>query len=286
MRKKTLKVAFDELTAEVDSLLANNRLSYVQRFHQAMPLVSAFLNSVKQQRLALGFKDESAEIEFFKLEKPSYYAFKIYVVGWFTLMNGKPIGTASQLHAYYSEELRFVQRFFRQHAFHYHYFKSRMSEMDHLLFLRGVEQSTLVLPEWTVMDASFCTTGDYLFAKFKAYERLQDLILQELRHTPQDRSLMASTEVRTTSKVLDWTGEVVNLVELGYGLYTSGQIGGGKASLAEIFRWLESSFGLSIGIPANRLREIKRRKRMEKLHFILLMQEMLSQYIDESEGLR
>lgn len=293
MRRKTVKVAFREMTAEVDLLLKKEKLSLTERFNHAMPLVVEFLDFARKERLALGFADKFEEIYFFKFEKPEYYAMKIYVAGWFTLMNGRPKGTAVQLREYYSEELRFIYRFFAQHAFHYQYYRSGMTELDELLFVRGVDVSPVFVLELPELDASFCTSGDYLFAKFMAYERLQELIISELDKL--DGSVVGvvagavgrvgGSVVAGSGKVLDWTGEVINLVELGYALYVSGQIGGGKASLADIFRWLESSFGVEIGIPANRLREIKRRKRMEKLHFILLMQEMLTEYIDKSEGL-
>ena len=162
-----------------------------------------------------------------------------------------------------------------------------MTELDEILFVRGVEVSPVFILEVPELDTSFCTSGDYMFAKFIAYERIQELILSELDQldTGERMVISAGNPVIVGGKVMEWTGEVINLVELGYALYVSGQIGGGKVGLGEIFRWLESSFGVEIGIPANRLREIKRRKRMEKLHFILSLQEMLTQYIDKSEGL-
>ncbi|WP_461791639.1 RteC domain-containing protein [Pedobacter sp.] len=291
MRRKTVKVAFRELRNEVDGLLGNEGLSLVERFNGAMPLVVEFLEFARSERLLLGFGDRMEEIYFFKFEKPEYYAMKIYLAGWFTLMNGRPKGTAEQLRSYYSEELRFICRFFGQHAFHYQYFRSGMTELDELLFVRGAEVSPVFVMEVPELDGNFCTSGDYLFAKFLAYERLQDLIISEMdkldmgSRNPSVVDGAGAVVSSGATKVLDWTGEVINMVELGYALWVSGQIGGGKASLADIFRWLESSFGLEIGIPANRLREIKRRKRMEKLHFILLMQEMLSDYIDRSEGM-
>lgn len=277
------------MTAEVDLLLGNETLSLTERFNQAMPMVTKFLDFARQERLVLGFADRFEEIYFFKFEKPEYYAMKIYVANWFTLMNGRPKGTAVQLREFYSEELRFIYRFFAQHAFHYQYYRSGMTELDELLFVRGVDVSPVFVLEVPELDASFCTSGDYLFAKFMAYERLQELVLGELDQLEvRERSVLSVVGAGaggSAAKVFDWTGEVINLVELGYALYVSGQIGGGKAGLGEIFRWLETSFGVEIGIPANRLREIKRRKRMEKLHFILLMQEMLTEYIDKSEGL-
>ncbi|HVW98708.1 MAG TPA: RteC domain-containing protein [Mucilaginibacter sp.] len=280
MRKKTLKVAFREVRAEVQSLLANDSLSLVERFNQAMPLVTDLLNFARREKTAAAFKDKFEEIYFFKFEKPEYYAQKIYLAGWFALMNRRPAGTEKMLRAYLLEELRLIARFFGQQAFHYQYFRSGFTEMDELLFLRGVEVSPIHLPEVPELDPKFSTAGDYLFAKFIAYEALQEFILSELKKL--DKAAPAGL---APAKVFDWTGEVINLVELGYALYVSKQLNEGKASLSEIFRWLETSFGVEVGIPANRLREIKRRKRLNKLHFLLLLQESLLDYIDQSEAL-
>lgn len=281
MRKKTLKVAFRELCAEVKSITSNESLPLVERFNQAMPLVTEFLNFTRQEKAAAAFKDKFEEIYFFKFEKPEYYAQKIFLAGWFGLMSNRPAGTEEMLRAYLLEELRLIARFFGQQAFHYQYFRSGFTEMDELLFLRGVEVSPIHLPEVPELDPNFSTAGDYLFAKFIAYEALQDFILCEL--TKLDRQVPVGSAA--SAQVFDWTGEVINLVELGYALYVSRQLNNGKASLAEIFRWLEASFGVEIGIPANRLREIKRRKRLNKLHFLLLLQESLLDYIDQSEAL-
>ena len=284
MRRKTLKVAFRELCSEVKTITVNDALSLVERFNQAMPLVTGFLDWARMEKTSTPFKDKFEEIYFFKFEKPEYYAQKIYLTSWFTLMNGRPVGTSEQLRAYYSEELRFICRFFSQHAFHYQYYRSGMTELDELLFVRGMEVSPVFVVEVAELDPTFCTSGDYLFAKFMAYEALQEFLLAQMDGL-DDRKLPNLATLSKPVKVLDWTGEVINLVELGYALYVSGQIGGGKAGLGEIFRWLEASFGVEIGIPANRLREIKRRKRLKKLHFLLLLQERLLEYIDRSEGI-
>lgn len=274
-------MAFRELRAEVDQLLDKADLALVERFNRAMTKVNGFLEMVRKEKTSVPFKDRLEEIYFFKFEKPEYYAQKIFLAGWFALMNARPVGRLD-LERYYEGELRYISRFFHQHAFHYHYYRSGMTELDDLLFVRGTEVPPVFVPEVPELDPTFCTSGDYLFAKFIAYESLQEFISGQLE------ALAISVPLGVTAvptKVMDWSGELINLVELGYALYVSGQIGGGKAGLGEIFRWLENSFGVEIGIPANRFREIKRRKRMEKLHFIHLMQEMLTDYIDRSEGL-
>lgn len=262
----------------------NDALTLTERFNQAMPQVTDFLDYARREKSAKAFRDKFEEIYFFKFEKPEYYAQKIYVAAWFALMNARPRGTMEQLRSYYSEELRFIYRFFRQHAFHYQYYRSGFTEMDELLFLRGAEVRPVFIPEVPELDPSFSTSGDYLFAKFIAYEALQEFIVSEIDQLDARKAPMAVTGTKPV-KALDWTGEVINLVELGYALYVSKQIGGGRASLAEIFRWLESSFGVEIGIPATRLRDIKKRKRLEKLRFMAMMQELLLAYIETEDDL-
>ena len=64
------------------------------------------------------------------------------------------------------------------------------------------------------LDPSFCTIGDYLFAKFIALERLRDIVVTEM----QVPSLAGAGEVRSKKgKELRWTGDSCNLIELAYG---------------------------------------------------------------------
>lgn len=281
MRKKTLKVAFRELREEVKSITSSDTLSLVEKFNQAMPLIAEFLAFARREKTAVAFRDKFDEIYFFKFEKPEYYAQKIFLVGWFNLMNAWPSGTPEMLRAFLLEELNYLSRFFKQHAFHYQYYRAGFTELDELLFMRGAEIQPVFIPEVPELDPGFSTAGDYLFSKFIAYELLQEFILEELKKLDRPAAPMAVL-AGGSAKAFTWTGDSINLVELGYALYLSKQLNDGKAGLTEIFRWLSEAFGVEIGIPASRLREIKKRKRLEKLKFLALMQELLSDYIDKS----
>ncbi|WP_158280700.1 RteC domain-containing protein [Pararcticibacter amylolyticus] len=253
----------------------------MEKFNQAMSLISEFLAFARSEKTAMAFKDKFDEIYFFKFEKPEYYAQKIFLACWFGLMNGKPSGTEQMLRDYWLEELKFISRFFKQHAFHYGYYRSGFTEMDEILFLRGAEVQPVFIPEVPELDPGFSTAGDYLFAKFIAYELLQEFILEQLKELDRPAPVLA-VSAGASLKTFRWTGDSINLVELGYALYLTKQLNDGKAGLTEIFRWLEEAFGLEIGIPANRLREIKNRKRLSKLKYLDSMQEMLMEYIDKS----
>ncbi len=281
MRRKTLKVAFRELCAEVKSITAGDSLSLVEKFNQAMALATEFMAFARREKTMVAFASKFDEIYFFKFEKPEYYAQKIFLVGWFNLMNSWPRGTDEMLRGFLQEELKYISRFFSQYAFHYQYFRSGFTELDELLFLRGAEVKPVIIAEVPELDPGFSTAGDYLFSKFIAYELLQELILEELKKLDRP-AVPVAVMSGSTVKSFSWTGDSINLVELGYALYLSKQLNGGKAGLTEIFRWLGELLGVEIGIPANRLREIKKRKRLDKVKFLALMQELLSDYIEKS----
>ncbi len=115
-----------------------------------------------------------------------------------------------------------------------------------------------------------------------AYEDLRDYILGEL--AALDGEVKANVVIAGKAR-FEWSGEVINLVELGYGIWLSGQLGS-KAGLGEIFPWLEESFGVDIGIPANRFREIKRRKRLSRTRFMDFCKDRLLAYMDEDDAYR
>jgi len=282
MRKNTFKVLFRDLRGRLKVIVASE-VPLVEKFREVLAEVAAFLKQVRDQVTLVGFDSVLDEVYFFKFEKPEFYALQIYHVSLFGLLNGRPVGVPELLRAYYLDELRFIDRFFKQYAFLYEYYRSGFTEMDELLFVRGAEVGFPLLQEMPVLDMKFGTAGDYFFAKFMAYEDLRDYILGELAKLD---GLQSPVLLEQSAARFEWSGEVINLVELGYGIWLSGQVGDGKVGLGEIFNWLEESFGLEIGIPANRFREIKRRKRLSRTHFMDLCREVLIAYMDEDDAYR
>jgi len=283
MRKNNVKQAFRDLRAGL-KVIAGTEKNLSEKFNETIDTINLFLTSLREQVLSVAFKDRFEEIYFFKFEKPEYLALKLYQVHLFTLLSQKPVGPAEIIRAFFMEELRFISRFFKQHTFLYAYFCSGFTELDDLLFIRGAVVSFALLPDAPDNDLEFSSGGDYLFAQFIAYEQLQEYILEELKKLDQQNP--AGALAIGGKKWFDWTGEVINLVELGYAIYLSKQLNEGKAGLQEIFNWLESSFGVEVGIPANRFRELKRRKRLSRTHYTELMRDSLIAYMDDDDALK
>ncbi|WP_179412684.1 RteC domain-containing protein [Mucilaginibacter sp. E4BP6] len=261
--------------------IASEKQSPEKRLSKALQLIRRLLLLLREQVLANSFKDKDEEIHFFKNVKSTFLTAKIFELERYTLEQNKPVGTLEKLRAYYESELDIIQRFFTQHAYLYQYYRAGLTEMDELYFIRRAEVPSVLVPELGEPDPEFSTCGDYLFAKFKAYEDLQEYILEQLRLGTLASQLTLPNTYQ--SKALHWTGESINLVELGYGLLDSRQLNNGQAGVNDIFKWLEDHFNVSIGIPARRFVEIKRRKRLSRTRFLDNLRDSVNKKIEEDE---
>ena len=77
-----------------------------------------------------------------------------------------------------------------------------------------------------------------------------------------------------------WTGKVIDLVELKYGLHVTGSINNGNASLKDIKECLEEAFDVDLGNTSSYFQDIIRRKNGSTT-FLDLMKAKLLQRIDE-----
>ena len=261
--------------------IASKKLSAEKRLSASLQLIRILLHLLREQVLLQPFKDKPDEIYFFKNVKILFLSAKIFELERYNLEQNRPIATWEKLRTYYESELEIIRRFFRQYAYLYQYYRTGLTEMDELYFVRGVEVPAVLIPEFGEPDPEFSTCGDYLFAKFKAYEELQDYILEQIRLGSLASQLILPNGYQ--SKPLYWTGESINLVELGYGLFDSGQLNNGQAGVNDIFKWLEEHFNVSIGIPARRFVEIKRRKRLSRTRFLDNMRESVNKKAEEDE---
>jgi len=83
---------------------------------------------------------------------------------------------------------------------------------------------------------------------------------------------------------MKWTGDTINIVELAYGIWLTGQLNNGNASLNQIVRWLEANLHVSIGVVQRRFIEIERRKRLSPTKYIDKMKETIMQKIDSDNS--
>jgi len=229
--------------------------------------------------LADGFVSEASEIEFFKTCKPAFFALQIYYVELGTVGDGLPQDAVLR-ETYLREQLVFIERFFRQQAFLYQYFKLGAADLDRFYFLRQAVLPDMLMTEMPGCDPEFSTPGDYLFAKFMAYERLREHIGELL--SAKEGSTGSFTSKK--GKALRWTGDTCNLIEVAYGFYDTLQINDGEADLTDIIDWLESTLDVNLSRFYRRFMEIKRRKVLSKTKYLDEMRAAVNKRIDDTDA--
>lgn len=240
------------------------------------------LETLRQQVIAEGFRDEADEIHFFKGIKPAFYCLQIYYIELGTIEDQLPVGDSALQAAYLQEQLRFIERFFRQQAFLYHYYLLGADELDRSYFLRdasGAGILSIALPE---ADPAFSTPCDYLFAKFMAYEMVQAQLLERI-------SVSAEGSVRPgllsrKGIAVRWTADTCNLIELIYGLYETRQVNNGEVDLSDLMDVFEQVFQVNLSRYFHRFTEIKRRKTISKTKFLDQMREAVNQRIEDGDA--
>ncbi|WP_183573816.1 RteC domain-containing protein [Mucilaginibacter sp. X5P1] len=279
------KPKFDRWLAELQAELGNLDgaiIAPLDRLRHTAPLISGIINDIKEEVLKNGFETNDAEIHFFKVVKPGFYALQLFELEWYNLCINKPVGTSEMIRKFYEDELLYLMRFFRNNAFYYQYYRLGASELDQQYFLREGRPGDIPVLDVTDPLPGFSTTLDYLFAKFIAYERLQFYLVDQLTMFYIDKRLeMPLPKLR-------WTGEKINIVELAYGIYFTGQINDGKAEVMEIIAWLNESLALDLS-PDRAYRmflDIKRRKTVSPTRFIDRMCEEVKRHIEDSFSLK
>ncbi|SDL85290.1 RteC domain-containing protein [Pedobacter antarcticus] len=281
MRKNTFKILFRDLKNRL-KLISGHELNLIEKFNEVIGLIAAFHKELNDHVRKIPFKDKFDEIYYHKFERPDYMAIKIYYTLLFKFQCSLPVAVPELRKSCYLEKLKELDNWFRDHRFLYDYYRMGYTDLDEVLFIRGAEVTLPYLQDIPELDKTISTPGDYLFSLFIAYEKLQEYLLTELLKLDQHNPEFSA--ITSPKKSLDWTGEIINLVELGYAIWLSGQLGSGKTGLQEIFNWLEASFGVEVGIPANRFREIKRRKRLSRTRFIDFCKTGLLNYMDDDDA--
>jgi hypothetical protein len=269
LRKKLMNDLF-EIERTENSLEKLTRVSKIM--DRAIQDLNHLLENYK-------FSGDEEEILFFKTLRPEIIALRIEEIMRFNLTVNKPIGTHEIQLKYYENELKALQSFFSMNPFQYQYYRNGLSDLDRLYFLRKTQPLSLPLADISDSDPAHSTPVSSLFAKFIAYEHIQYFIVEKIAPL-KFPELNQNVKNTGSASDLKWTGDSINIVELAYGIWLTGQLNNGNASLNQIVRWLESNLDVSLGVVQRRFIEIERRKRLSPTKYIDQMREAINQKIE------
>ena len=266
------------LLEEELELFSEMGISPVQKLTGTLNSVRLALSDLKREVYNYSFTDPEEEIYFFKHIKPKFLASQIYALEKFKIEADKPLGEETILKIYYEQELKFIRRFFEKHQFLYQYYLLDGKELDNSYFIRGINQPSIFIADSPDLDPKFSTSGDYLFARFLAMEQLQNYLMKCL-YSSED--IVGAFKSSKDKKLLKWTGDTINLVEIAYGIWLTGQLNHGNANIKEIIEFLELALQVRVGRPARRWTEISQRKMISPTKYIDQLKSEILKKIDD-----
>lgn len=256
-------------------------LGPLERMRSELSAVAKVLAELRSEVETFGFGSSEMEIEFFRSVKPRFYALLIFATERYSLEMGRPLAKGKGMSRFLQGQLDYVDRFFALNGFFYQYYRLGFRELDSLYFLRGVAADGLVGVELPALDPAFATVGDYLFSKFIALEKLREVVVAEM----QVPVVAGAGAIRSKKgKVLRWTGDSCNLIELVYGIFDCRQVNDGEVDLSDLMDVFEQCFQINLSRYFRRFTEIKRRKSMSKTRFLDEMARMVNKRIDDGDA--
>ncbi len=193
------------------------------------------------------FKSEAEEIEFFKVIKPRLYHRLIYYRKVYNIEMNRPVGVDSQ-RAYLIDEIRAINRYNNKHSDFVRYYRSGMTHLDSLYYLRNRTDMALYLESFHYeRDPKFSTNADFKVAKLLANEMLSVYLKGELEaleyvKKASDDSLPA---VRLT-----WQDRKTDLTELIYLLDSKRSFG--NVPLTQLAAYIANVFNTQLDTNLSR----------------------------------
>ncbi|WP_462267721.1 RteC domain-containing protein [Mucilaginibacter sp.] len=279
---------FDEAYLKLEDeleVIARNENDPLKKMDLSLNVIRNALKTLKEYILTHPFEDKKEEIHFFKKIKPKFYCLMIFEMKVYQIITNVPRSSEEQVRNYYLEELKYIRRALNQNQFQYQYYRLGADELDTLYFVRNITSDSALVPEIPDIDPSFSTSCDYLFSKFMAYEMIE-LQLEAVLNQPNEAQKNIFIRPGRKLKPLKWTGDPINIVELGYGIWVSDQINHGNAELADIMYWLGASLNIDLTRYTRRFEEVKNRKIISKTRFIDMMSDAIHRHIEKSHAIK
>ena len=206
----------------------------------AFQLLKEFIDSHKP-------KSEAEEIEFFKIVKPRLYHRLIYYRKVYNIEMNRPVGVESQK-AYLIDEIKAINRYTNKHSDFVRYYRSGMTHLDSLYYLRSRTDTALYLESFHYeRDPRFSTNADFKVAKLLANDMLSVYLKEELEALEYEKKV--SDDPLPTVR-LTWQDSKTDLTELIYLLDSKRCFG--NVPLTQLAAYIASVFNIHLDANLSR----------------------------------
>ena len=253
---------------ESELLIVQAKLSHVR----------SVLLEMRQEVIRIGFESQAEEIWFLKTVLPKYRSLHCLYGEWLHVLSRQPKGSPRTLLQHYLSFIKQADHFIDNHYAFYQYYQLQLCSSDEQYFIRNKSaESAAHLP---LADQQFSTEVSELYGRFIAFDQLRDLLLQKIKEM-DGFPVLDSWQEPFTGRRLQWTGNRTNLVEVIYGVYYTGQLNHGQATLNDLIRLMEDVFQIELKQVHRDFGNIRDRKRLTPTHFLEQMQQCIRDVVEQ-----
>ena len=124
--------------------IESSDLSILKKSLEASLVLGDAFQRLREFVSSYTFESEAEEIEFFKTIKPRLYCRLIYYRKVYNIEMNRPVGIESQ-YAYLHDEIKAIDRYNDKHSDFVRYYRSGMTHLDSLYYLRNRTDAALYL---------------------------------------------------------------------------------------------------------------------------------------------
>lgn len=245
-----MKEVFHEILISINNEIDKLNLDGVISIDNAvymLKVISPLFGKLQAATTNYQFQAEADEVYYFKKLKPAILGKYLFFSKIYNIESQMPIGNKDVIKHYLSEELNSLTHYFYRNKEFYQYYRTEQTYSDSIYFVRGNCKPFLCSDSVHIDKDPRSSTGyDYKVAKILANEQLQKYLEKRIQSIERIEEL-TSTLSKLSFPNLSWTGKKVFLIELGYSLYSSCDINGGKATIGEIMDALSILFNIDLG---------------------------------------
>lgn len=245
-----MKVFVSNLEKEITGRLKKIELSDLNILKKSLEASLVLGDAFQQLREFIDshiFNNEAEEIEFFKVIKPRLYHRLLYYRKVYNIEMNRPVGVDSQK-SYLIDEIKAINRYNTKHSDFVRYYRSGMTHLDSLYYLRNRTDVSLYLESFHYeRDPKFSTNADFKVAKLLANELLSAYLKGELEALEYVKT--ASTDSLPSVR-LTWQDSKTDLTELIYLLDSKRSFG--NVPLSQLAAYIANVFNIQLDTNLSR----------------------------------
>ena len=225
----------DQFTKEI-SLIAINNTKSLSDIEKGMKLSISCVQDLRETVWNYGLSSTEEEIYFFKYIKPDVMGYFLFFYYLQQIENIRPKGTIDSISKYLQKKVKEFENYLHVRNEYYYYYKSDDKQHDEQYFIRcNLKSNAYCHHPYSMLDSHFATSHDYLFADFKAHERVIEYLsieIDKLEILRNNRNVILPKAIEKSP--FNWTDKKIAAAELIYGLIESGSINHGNVDVSAL----------------------------------------------------